>query len=427
MSLETPNEEIQNSIEHNDVQYSPEGKGGFTAPQEAQTEPAGINLIAVGIRSAFLTVVAAVLLFGCFVSFFPYTAMRMYSSLDLKYMALVSAEKYLSRNADEYDEAYVDAFYLAANNSIYFFEDEIAKNGYGSRGVEFYARKADKYAGGFVEKRRQTEQDRDARTIALLKRTTSVDEYSLRNTFPAMHPYVYSYLDKLEVARFKAWYALGDYESMNDRRSEAVTYWGQENWEITLPKVENPELVASDFLFLSQLSAYINAELENLGLKDIISGAKDGMLTPKLVPESLNLYGVDPFKLFFEKSFTPLYTLIKNNYEKFVDYIKANATKYSSTGTETNVSEHLKHTYYLKCLSDFTYSMHNMFAVISADKQVGYFDPAIRKDLKNEYNDWENRLQVDGVRIWAEGQYQTRRVSIKQWFNLGMLQDYMKI
>ena len=135
MSLETPNEEIQNSIEHNDVQYSPEGKGGFTAPQEAQTEPAGINLIAVGIRSAFLTVVAAVLLFGCFVSFFPYTAMRMYSSLDLKYMALVSAEKYLSRNADEYDEAYVDAFYLAANNSIYFFEDEIAKNGYGSRGV----------------------------------------------------------------------------------------------------------------------------------------------------------------------------------------------------------------------------------------------------------------------------------------------------
>ena len=53
MSLETPNEEIQNSIEHNDLQYSPEGKGGFTAPQEAQTEPAGINLIAVGIRSAF--------------------------------------------------------------------------------------------------------------------------------------------------------------------------------------------------------------------------------------------------------------------------------------------------------------------------------------------------------------------------------------
>ena len=426
MSLETPNEEIQNSIEHNDLQYSPEGKGGFTAPQEAQTEPAGINLIAVGIRSAFLTVVAAVLLFGCFVSFFPYTAMRMYSSLDLKYMALVSAEKYLSRNADEYDEAYVDAFYLAANNSIYFFEDEIAKNGYGSRGVEFYARKADKYAGGFVEKRRQTEQDRDARTIALLKRTTSVDEYSLRNTFPAMHPYVYSYLDKLEVARFKAWYALGDYESMNDRRSEAVTYWGQENWEITLPKVENPELVASDFLFLSQLSAYINAELENLGLKDIISGAKEsGTLTFDIVPESLSLYCKEPFKLFLDKDFTPLYDTIKNNYEKFVKYIKDNATKYSSTGTETNLSEHLKHTYYLKCLSDFTYSMHNMFAVLRAKQE--YFDEAIREDLRDGYNDWENRLQVDGVRIWAEGQYQTRRVSIKQWFNLGMLQDYMKI
>ena len=241
-----------------------------------------------------------------------------------------------------------------------------------------------------------------------------------------MHPYVYSYLDKLEVARFKAWYALGDYESMNDRRSEAVTYWGQENWEITLPKVENPELVASDFLFLSQLSAYINAELENLGLKDIISGAKEsGTLTFDIVPESLSLYGKEPFKLFLDKDFTPLYDTIKNNYEKFVKYIKNNATKYSSTGTETNVSEHLKHTYYLKCLSDFTYSMHNMFAVLRAKQE--YFDEAIREDLRDGYNDWENRLQVDGVRIWAEGQYQTRRVSIKQWFNLGMLQDYMKI
>lgn len=434
-----PNSE--NETAQNEIQ--PNTDGVLTCDNLSENSDSSVNIVAVGVRSAFWTIVALVLAFGCFLSFFPYTAMRMYSALDMKYMALNSAEKYMSRNEDEIDikagklngyGKYADALYLAVNNSVYLMDDAVEKYGYGSMEAADYAKKADKHITAYLACQKD---------LSMSKRTAEVDSYSLRNTSPAMHPYVYSYTDRLNVSQSRAQFVLGKSGNITTRANATTTYWGQETWELKETDYEPgtaQAMVANDFLFLSQLSAYINAELDKLGLAKL---TESNMLTYDKIPKELSLYGSTVFNLFIyseaDKSagvvndkgdivkpgeYTPLHNLIKKYYSDFVNYVKANSTRFSYDELR-NINEHLKNTYYLKILSDFTYSVHNMHSVLRAKSE--YFDTTVRDKFVEDYEDWHNNLQTE-ARIWdseVKG-YRTRNVSLTQWYNIGMLYDYLR-
>lgn len=397
-----------------------------------EERPVQVNIIALGLRTAFMTVAVVVLLFGCFVSFFPYTAMRMYSALDLKYMALVNAERYMSRNADEVDidnnvfpapfGKYADALYCAVNNSVYFMDDAASSDGYNSESAGYYAKKADEYITRYLMCNNAID--------SLFERTVKIDEYSLKNSLPALRPYVYSFTDKLEIARFKSWLITGEESRLVRRAQEATTLWNQEGWSVTAERADDY------FLFLAQLSAYIDSEIEALGYKALAESRPDGMLTSDIIPDDGKLYGVGkPFDLFVydgndydnagnrvgDGKFKELYNTVTAHYTDFVDYIKANATKHNIFGDRDH-NEHLKITYYLKSLSDFAYSMNNMTAVLQAHNL--YFDSEFRDDIRNASYKWEANLQVYNVRIHS-GDTFVSSGDMKDWYRDGLLYDYL--
>ena len=419
-----------------------------------------VNVFAVAVRSAFWTVVAGVLLCACFLSFFPYSAMKFYSKLDLKVMALASAEKYLARNESDYDAEsgkipsgfgkYADALYYAANASVYFMNDCIGENGVGLEEAVYYAKKVNKYASEYLAWNDLTllgEED------SFRNRTKKIDDYNLLHASPRMRPHVYSYTDYLNTAQFKSWYVLAKdekarsvetpayLEKMRARLSMVTTRWNEiDDWT-----KENENAIADVFLLFGQLSAYIDAELNALGLEKDIAASKDGLLfadenEQNNFSRKALLSGNDkPFDLFLEDDvriagngaesiFTVGYDFIDANYYKFVELVKSltmNGNKYipgsaEATADVTNAAtQQLKYTYYVKSLRDFTRSMHNMTAVFSGNRR--YFDERVQTDLQQSYEDWQNNMRVDGVRNSAN----LTTCNIFEWYEWGMLTDYI--
>lgn len=428
-------EEINNRIADSDGADVP-----IEAPLAAETDPLvapRINTAAVAVRSAFWTVVAGMLLFACFLSFFPYTAMRFYHALDLREMALYSAERYLSRHADEMDAArgkfpaangkYADALYFAVNTAADLMNESVGAGKYRSEEAQYYARKAEKYAAAYL----------DANIIgSLYERTERTDTYNLLHSSASLHPYVYSFADTLETVRFKAWYILGEYNKMQERVSTATTLWGQTDW--------TP--VEADFLLLKQLSVYIDAELDELGLSDVIAQKTAGyLMNDKDIPDDITLYGLrKPFDLFIydaadvdpygrpygDGAYTVLYEQITKNYDQWVSLIRENATRYALHGEAQDAKMHLKFTYYLKTLSEFTRSMRNM--TLLWDTQKTYFDEEYRSDLQTGRNTWYNKMSVHNVRVTKRngaGEItgtDTGTYQIYEWYAWGMLDDYCK-
>lgn len=247
-----------------------------------------LSIAAVGVRAAFWTVVAIALCFACFLSFFSYTAMRFYTKLDLKEMALVSAEKYLARHSAEYDiesnvapqadTKYVDALCCAVNYSIDFMEEALRKEGKESQNARYYAKRVDKYATIYINCLGVPD--------STFLRTQRIDAYNLAHTVnPALHPYVYSYADYLQSSRFKAWYVLGNDAAIRARINTATTSWMYvdtlgNDAEITW--MPNSDAQTEDLLLLlAELSAYIDAELNEIGLSQEIGTAADRMLDPQ--------------------------------------------------------------------------------------------------------------------------------------------------
>ena len=394
---------------------------------------------AIAVRSAFWTVVAGVLLFACFLSFFPYTAMRFYTKLDVSDMALSSAEKYLRWHSDVFDPInekypapfgkYADALYCAADNSVNFMNENTGKGKYASANAKYYARKVDKYASQYLSSNT---------VISLYPRSQQIDRYSLLHTPLAMHPYVYSYVNRLSTARFKAWYILGDRESMDTQVSLQTTQWDQAGWQ------PGPD----DYLLLAQLSAYINAELDNLGFTELIESKTNGVLMWDEAPVSAeNFYGKNkPFDLFVydaadkendaqrgDGELTRLFDITseltfaggttRNNFAVLVDYIRQNMRKYTYGQPEADRAEHLRYTYYLKTLVDFWRSMHNMTAVLYANR--AYFDTASHAGLQRAAHFWEEASFVTGVYFTRDGIGSLGGCYIYEWFNWGMLYDYV--
>lgn len=381
-----------------------------------------INIPAVALRSAFWTFVAGILLCACFLSFFPYSAMRFYSRFDLKDMALMSAEKYLSRNSDKYAEAtrktpapfgkYADALYCAANNSIHFMNGKVQNKGYESRDARYYAEKVVKHSDEYIRF-----------TIALSERTSRVQSYNLIHSAPALHPYVYSYTDYLATMRFKAYYILGDYAKMGTIINETTTPWinAGSDWQFA-NEYEFDEFM----LLISELNAYLDGEFTKIGLDKLISEAKDGVLYPQGIGDEINLYGAQkPFDLFIEDSgrFALLYTDTVKHIDKFVDYIRDNSIRYAPDSSAPDLMKHLQYTYYLKNLSVFVRNMINMTATLSANNK--FFDEVYREELKKSYDTWQSSYFVSDVRYTRDGITTTSSCYLGEWYNWGMLNDYL--
>ena len=410
------------------------------ARREKSKTPA-VDLVAFGCRVTFLTAIVCVLLFACILCFSPYTAMRMYTKLGNRDMALQSAEKYLRWNDDELRPdkqkyphpfgKYTNALYSAANNSVYFMHKNLGAGKYRSRTAKYYARKVARYAGNYVDNNDMA---------SLLPRSDRIDAYSLAHTAPALHPYVYRYADTLSAERFTAWYILEEYAVMNTHNSELTTQWDQEGWTPA----------ESDFLLLTELSAYINAELDNLGLSDLIANKTSGVLLRNDIPADFSLYGKNkPFDLFVYDAndvdvngdpllnsdiFSPLYRAVsevtvaatggqkRNNFALFVDFIRQNAVKYARDGAEPNRAEHLRYTYLLHTLVDFWRAMNNMTAVLAAKEN--YFPEQYRSALQAAYNFYQTNSYVSNVRMYRDGAV-TSGGYIYNWYDWGMLPDYL--
>lgn len=419
-----------------------------------------VNIFAVAVRSAFWTVVAGVLLCACFLSFFPYTAMKFYAKLDLKEMAFASAEKYIARNASDYSAEsgrvpsgfgkYADALYYAANASIYFLNDAVSEKGGASEDAVYYAKKVNKYANEYIY---WNDLSLLGEENSFRNRTKKIDDYNLLHTAPRMRPHVYSYTDYLNTALFKSWYVLAKdekarsvetsayLEKMTTRLSTVTTRWNEiEDWT-----KENENTVADVFLLFGQLSTYIDAELYELGLYKDIAANPNGLLhideneIGNFSRRAL-LSGKDkPFDLFLEDDvrnagngkesiFTVWYDFINDNYSKFVELVKSltmNGNKYIPSSAEATAdvthaaTQQLKYTYYVKTLSDFSRSMHNMTAVFSGNRR--YFDEKVQTDLQQSFEDWQNNMFVGDVRNSAN----LSSCRIFEWYEWGMLNDYL--
>lgn len=394
------------------------------------------SIVGFALRSAFMSLAVVVLLFACILNFSPYTAMRFYSKLDMKDLALASAEKYLARNADEYDRLtgdnnkYADALYLAVNNSVYLMNENIAAKGYRSSATLYYARKADKYVNMYLD------------SNAMSMRTARVDEYNLAHTQPAIHPLVYSYGDTLVKVRFKLWHMLGNDSEISTRVSTATTGWNEASGEWDSD-------TASDMLdraipFFAQLTAYIETEFAysepnfRYSIKEIDEVTKetttrtvdmkeafehDPLLNPNYI--SVDLYGDKPFSLFVNNdgSFTGLYNDVLYRFDSFVNVLKSKSLENLPNNPEADRAAHLRYTYGLKVMRDFTLSMANMTATLSAGN--GFYDEGYRAALKSSANVYENKYQVRGVRVTRDGITQTGTYNMENWYNWGYLYDYL--
>ena len=146
-----------------------------------------------------------------------------------------------------------------------------------------------------------------------------------------------------------------------------------------------------------------------------------------------------PFDLFLEDDvrnvgngkesiFTVWYDFINDNYSKFVELVKSltmNGNKYIPSSAEATAdvthaaTQQLKYTYYVKTLSDFSRSMHNMTAVFSGNRR--YFDEKVQTDLQQSFEDWQNNMFVRDVRNSAN----LSSCRIFEWYEWGMLNDYL--
>ncbi len=399
------------------------------------------NMIAVGIRAAFITIAAVIFLFGCYISFFPYSAMKMYSALDMKYMSMVNAERYMNRHSDELDLSaspavvpapfgkYADALYCAVNNSVYLMNESATVNGYGDDDTLFYAQKAEKYTNLFI--------GLSGNTDSLYDRVKRIDDYGIYNSPAALHPYVYSYADKLQAEYFKALFISGKRDSMQEIAEIATTYWDQDDWTLIGDHPASPADIRRYFVFLSQLTTYINAELDKLGLSEFIGTN----LTANKVPESVILYGNSkPFDLFVydgtdvdesgnprgEGAFTYLYENAVSAYGEFADYLKSQDYKFAPKGETPDIAEHLKFTYYAKIFNDYVLAMNNMTAVLSASSR--YFDEEYRTNLQNAHSRvWQNNLYVQNVHVKRDGVWTNiGSCLLSDWYTYGWLAAYLE-
>lgn len=399
------------------------------APQKNEArQKSGASMTMLAVRAALCTLVALVFAFVCFLSFFPYTAMRFYVALDLKEMALVSAEKYLSRNSGKYDEGklpaadgkYADALYFAVNASVDFMNENASADGYDSPKAVYYAKRVNKYVG---------EYSRYNVVTSLLGRTQKVDEYSVAHTLPSVHPYVCDYADSIEVSRFKAWYILGKAVEMRERVGKGMP-WTSDVDHKTLNNAQIDDI----YLLLGQLSAYIDCELDRLGLTATIKQSENGFIFYDDVKDASLFAPKDkPFDLFIDDDgrFTAWYNYLEIYFDDILEVVKTNALRYVPGSVDEDRTEHLRYTRYLKILDDFGKSMLNMTAVFYS--QVNYFDKEYEQAIRDSVDTWQvkvNFVPADGLRVYNPdtGSYGTLSegsiISLSDWYARGMLYDY---
>ena len=401
----------------------------------------GTDFVALAVRSAFLTFVAAVLAFSCFLAAFPYQAMKIYSGLGNADLALSSAEKYMERHADEYDAEknvfpkpfgkYADALYFAANTSISLMNNAAKGSNVHSRDAKYYAEKVYKHASSYLTANDSVD--------SLYRRTLKVDEYSLLNTPRSLHPYVYSYIDDLERAKFKATYILEKDEELTTSASKVTGNWNISSGEWTFSggrlydgtgQQIAEEEIQKAFLLLSNLAAYVRAETDRLYYEGKFTltpefaakyGSSDFRLFANSSFKSASLFGVEAYDLLIQTSgenrrlYDDVYAVVG----ALLEYLKANTVNAWDSVVES--AEYLKYVYYLKTLKDFTLGMLNMTAVLSTGRPSGEFS----ESLKQNYSDYYDLYFVEPVWFYRDGQYMDTGTEMAEWYSRGPLINYV--
>ncbi|MDE7395885.1 MAG: hypothetical protein K2M95_07190 [Clostridiales bacterium] len=452
-ALETETQADETSSAVNNVHQEEAASNGHGSAVEPQTSA---SIWPLAIRTACITFAVLILLFACILNFAPYTAMKFYTKIGNRSMAFYSAEKYIARHENETKNQnpapfgkFADALYNCNGASIYFFNESLEKNGYAHKDTKYYARKLDKYATMYIGSNLIID--------SLAERTTRVDRYNLLHTAPALHPYVYSYADSLQIMRFKADYALRD-ETVPTWRMGNVVYpqdttyaryaednffgkiagWNESSGSWSSEQIENEVENENVFLMFAQLSEYLKAELSAIGYYSIKKacdepGVPDNQkyayptasdVSRAVERDGFSLYNKHPFAYFMERSgaLRALYVDITYRLPVFVQYIRDNATKYVDAAVP-NALEHLKMTYYLKSLSDFVQNMWNMTAVLSSCTR--WFNEENRIALQRTEQTYSELFRVSGVRVTVDGNSQLRSCDLKEWYEWGLLQDYL--
>lgn len=464
MSMASEEQQKQDNIAEDHIESVPfaaeESEESTTLPpaseraahEEAQKGENGTHgrasIMPLAVRTAFLTLAVLILLFACILNFSPYTAMKFYTKIDNRDMAFYFAEKYVARHQDDKENArpdpfgkYADALYNCNSNAVYFFNKEWNNKGYAHKDTKYYARKLDKYATMYLSHG------------SLADRTSLVDTYNLAHTAATLHPYVYSYADSLQIMRFKADYALGD-EALPSWRKGSVddpsvntyteylysyysgvtTGWNEASGVWTDAQVA--ERADAAFLLFAQLSEYLKAELDKIGYYDI-KKVNDKYAYPTaddvaraIENDGYTLYNKQPFSYFVTKDgvFTDLYKAVILRLPVFKEYIRQNAIEHVDAVTP-DLATHLKFTYYLKSLRDFTQNLWNMSHVLSTCTRWLTNNDATREALQKTEDTHHELFRVGNVRHYNRDlhDYDWSTCYLNEWYEWGMMYDYLQL
>lgn len=388
-----------------------------------------LNIPKTVCATLFWLICAGALLFGCFVSFFSYPAMRMYDNMGLKRMALSRAETYLSRHADEYganthpayDSKYADALLYAVRSSVYFMNDAIDSDGYDSALAKKFAEKADKHI---------TEYLLYSTDNSMQRRSLMIDMYA-KNTYaamPSLHPPLYSFSQSIAVSRFRAQYVLGDEKKMTRFIESVTNQMTGDGWQNST----DDAFWQQHFLLYACLNDYITCELDRLDYyKYVPKGALvagDSTAYENAVEQNVKYRSITklPFSLLIEaRGYTSLYNLLSDGFAYSNAYIRDNAQDFAAVDTAEKLLPYANRLYITK---EFMLNMYDLSLVLSNNS--AYYDYAMRENLRNLWlnSEWYRKGNVSNVwyvesGIVNEGEHSTAH--LEKWYARGILYRYI--
>ncbi len=406
----------------------------------------------------FITSVA--LLFGFFVSCFSYPAMKMYDKMGLYEMAFNRAQAYVTRHKSEYedkiplyDSRYVDALSYAMGKSITFLANE-TKNGYHTNKAKKYAKSVDEYVTEYIKFH--------GYEFSTLGRTNLIQEHAINElkNYPELHPQssVSNYKHYILLNRFSAWYTLGDYAKINEFINSQLTRLNDIETNTNNPFPTTDRVLAGEkadigflenhFLLYDALNFYVTAELNKYGYYKLVpkhglyeSGGAQFESYETAIRGTTDANGnrvggvvLDirkmPAKLLIDRDgLTDLYHKVYKAYEYASNYLR-DYTRYvlGVTMLRNDVEMFLRYTNYLKILSEFALTMHDLALLVNANEDCFYETAKSEVSALYPNSVWQTIGHgfVNGV--WYVNEIGNATISadmsLKKWYENGMREMY---
>lgn len=355
-----------------------EENSNFNTEEPSDKDSQPFDAIRLTVKTLFWVFIVGVLLFGSFLSFFPYSAMRLYSKYNNKNLAENYAEVFLERSGavnSDGNSKYADALFCALNNSVYLMNNEYNSNGGDLKKSQKYAEKTLKYGNEYLR----------LNSINSYKtRTAIIDSFNRKNSIPQMHSSVslYSYNDYIQSNIYRAQLILGKSDEL---KAEHLQYISANFATLSYNH--------SDYMFFLNLNKYLS-------------------FIPREKPTD--------YSFFIENSGKPTEIFIAADkiFPLLIENIKQNQASLTA-------EQHLKYTFYLAILSEFNQNMKNISTYVAANKHK--FLPENITLLKALLDNAEKNFKVQQVNVFKGGKWQTIDTNLNEWYVLGMRQKYIDL